>query len=49
MLPQLEAILRASPKVTSFQIIDNDPLDEGNFLFKIRCQLTSGHTLQIRL
>jgi len=49
MLPQLEAILQGSPKVTSFQIIDNDPIDEGNFLFKIRCALTSGHTLQIRL
>jgi hypothetical protein len=33
MLPQLEAILRASPKITSFQTIDSDPLDEGNCLF----------------
>jgi hypothetical protein len=49
MLPQLEALLQASGKVKSFQIIDNDPIDEANFLFKIRCELTSGQTLQIRL
>ena len=49
MLPQLEALLRASLKVVSFQVIDSDPLDEGNFLFKIRCELISGHTLQIRI
>ena len=49
MLPQLEAILRASPKVVSFQIVDNDPVDEENFLFKIRCELSSGRSLQIRL
>jgi hypothetical protein len=49
MLPQLEAILEASPKVVSFQIIDNDPVDEENFLFKIRCELSSGRSLQIRL
>ena len=49
MLPRLEALLRTSPKVTSFQAIDNDPLDEGNFLFKIRCELISGYTFQIRL
>lgn len=49
MLPRLEAILRSSPKVTTFQIIDNDPVEEGDFLFKIRCELTSGHILQIRL
>jgi hypothetical protein len=49
MLPRLEALLRASAKVKSFQIIDNDPIDEANFLFKIRCELTSGQTLQIRL
>jgi len=49
MLPRLEALLQASPKVKSFQVIDNDPLDEGNFLFKIRCELTSGQTFQIRL
>ena len=49
MLPQLEAILHASPKVISFQIIDNDPVDANEFLFKIRCELTSGHVLQIRL
>ena len=39
MLPQLEAVLRASPKVKTFQIIDNDPIDGSNFLFKIRCEL----------
>ncbi len=49
MLPLLEALLRASPKVKSFQIVDADPIDQGNFLFKIRCELTSGQTLQIRL
>lgn len=49
MLPRLEALLQASPRVTSFLIIDNDPVDEGNFLFKIRCELVSGQTLQIRL
>ena len=49
MLPRLEALLQASPKVKSFQVIDNDPLDEGNFLFKIRCELTSGQTFQVRL
>jgi len=49
MLPRLEALLQAFPKVNSFQIIDNDPIDEGNFLLKIRCELTSGQTLQIRL
>ena len=49
MLPQLEALLRASPHIVAFHVIDNDPLDEKNFLFKIRCELTSGHTLQIRL
>jgi hypothetical protein len=49
MLPRLKAILGASPKVVSFQIIDNDPIDEENFLFKIRCELSSGHSLQIRI
>jgi hypothetical protein len=49
MLPLLEALLRASPKVLAFHVIDNDPVDEGNCLFKIRCELTSGHILQIRL
>lgn len=49
MLPLLEALLQASSKVKSFQIIDNDPIDGDNFLFKIRCELTSGQTLQIRL
>ena len=49
MLPQLEALLHASPKVVSFQVLDNDPIDEANFLFKIRCELTSGRVLQIRL
>ena len=48
MLPRLEALLQASGKVKSYQIIDNDPIDEANFLFKIRCELTSGQTLQIR-
>ncbi|MGZ8425937.1 MAG: toxin-antitoxin system TumE family protein [Candidatus Binatia bacterium] len=49
MLPLLESILRTSSKVKSFHIIDSDPLDEENFLFKIRCELISGQTLQIRL
>jgi hypothetical protein len=49
MLPRLEALLQASSKVKSWQIIDSDPIDEGNFLFKIRCELASGQTLQIRL
>ena len=49
MLPLLEAILRASPKIKTFQIIDNDPVDAGNFLFKIRCELISGQVLQVRL
>jgi hypothetical protein len=49
MLPQLEAILRASPKIISFRIIDNDPIDERNFFFKIRCEVISGQSLQIRL
>jgi hypothetical protein len=49
MLPQLEALLRASPKVASFRVLDNDPIDDANFLFKIRCELTSGTSLQIRL
>lgn len=49
MLPQLEAILQASPKVVSFQVIDNDPVDEGNFLFKIRGELVSGCILQMRI
>jgi hypothetical protein len=49
MLPLLEALLRTSSKVKSFHIIDNDPLDEENFLFKIRCELISGQTFQIRL
>jgi hypothetical protein len=49
MLPQLEAILQAAPQVTSFQVINGDVIDEDNFLFKIRCELTSGHTFQIRL
>jgi hypothetical protein len=42
MLPLLEALLHASPKVTSFHIIDRDAIDEENFLLKIRCELTSG-------
>jgi hypothetical protein len=49
MLPQLEALLEASPKVVAFRVLDNDPIDEANFLFKIRCELTSGASLQIRL
>ena len=49
MLPRLEALLQASPKVASFQVIDNDAIDEDNFLLKIRCELTSGCTFQIRL
>jgi hypothetical protein len=49
MLPQLEALLRVSAKVAAFHVVDNDPIDETNFLFKVRCELTSGHVLQIRL
>jgi hypothetical protein len=49
MLPRLEALLKASGTVKSFQMIDNDPVDEATFLFKMRCELTSGQTLQIRL
>ncbi|MCI0439210.1 MAG: DUF6516 family protein [Chloroflexi bacterium] len=49
MLPQLEAILAASTKVASHEVIDNDPIDEQDFLFKIRCELTTGQVLQIRL
>ena len=49
MLPLLEAVLRASPKIKAFQIIDNDPIDAGNFLFKIHCELISGQALQVRL
>ena len=49
MLPQLEALLQASPKVASFQVVDSDAIDEDNFLLKIRCELTSGCTFQVRL
>ena len=49
MLRELETILRASTKVTAIDILDNDPVDADNFLFKLRCQLTTGTTLQIRL
>jgi len=49
MLPQLEALLQASPKVASFQVIDSDAIDEANFLLKLRCVLTTGCTFQIRL
>ena len=49
MLSQLEALLRASAAVLSFVLVDNDPIDETNFLFKLRCELRSGRTLQIRL
>jgi hypothetical protein len=43
MLPQLEAL-----QVSTFRVVDNDPIDENNFLFKIRCELT-GYVLRIRL
>ena len=36
MLPQLEARRRASPKVALCHFVDNDPIDEANFLFKLR-------------
>jgi hypothetical protein len=49
MLPLLEALLHASSKVKSVQIIDNDPIDEENFLLKLRCELISGFILQIRI
>ena len=49
MLPRLEALLQASPKVMSFHVIDSDAIDEDNFLLKIRCELTSGRTFQSRL
>jgi hypothetical protein len=49
MLPRLEALLQASPKVVSFQVIDSDANDEDNFLLKIRCELTSRGIFQIRL
>ena len=49
MLRQLESLLQASPKVTALQVIDHDAIDADNFLVKLRCQLVSGHTLQIRL
>ena len=49
MLPQLEIILRASAKVVAIDILDNDPIDANNFLFKLKCQLASGAKLQIRL
>jgi len=39
MLPLLEALLHASPKVMSFHIIDRDAIDEENFLLKILCDL----------
>ncbi len=48
MLRLLEALLKASPKVKSFQIIANDPIDYGNFLLKVHCELTFGRTFQIR-
>ncbi len=31
MLPLLEALLRASPKVLAFHVIDNDPVDQGRY------------------
>src|ERR1700740_153503 len=49
MLRRIEAILRASSKITKVQIVDNDPIDAYNYLFKLRCRLTSGNRLQIRL
>ena len=49
MLPRLETLLQASLKIASFQVIDNDPIDEENFLLKIRCELISERTFQIRL
>jgi hypothetical protein len=49
MLRQLEEILNASSSVVSHEVIDNDPVDEQNFLFRIRCELTTGRALQIRL
>lgn len=49
MLRKLEAILRASSKVIAIETLDNDPIDADNFLFKLRCQLTTGRKLQIRL
>jgi len=49
MLRQLEAILRASGKVTTIDILDNDPIDADTYLLKLRCQLTTGTKLQIRL
>lgn len=49
MLRDHEAILRASAKVTAIEILHNDPIAADNFLFKLRCQLTTGTKLQIRL
>jgi len=49
MLRQLESLLLASPKVIAVQVIDHDAIDADSFLVKLRCQLVSGHTLQIRL
>ena len=48
MLPRLKALLQASQKVASFQVIDSDAIDKANFLLKIRCELTSGYIFQIR-
>jgi len=33
----------------SVQVIDHDAVDKGNFLLKIRCELMSRQTLQLRL
>ena len=49
MLRQLEAVLCASRRVISFEIIDNDPIDSENLLLKLRCEVTSGQSLQIRI
>ena len=49
MLKELEEILQASAKVATFDILDHDPIDADHFLVKIRCRLTTGTQLQIRL
>lgn len=49
MLSRLKALLQASLKVTSIQVIDHDAIDQDNFLLRIRCELRSRQTLQIRL
>lgn len=49
MLQRLETLLLASPKITVFHVVDHDAIDAENFLLKLRCELASGQTLQIRL